>query len=77
MTDVAVGLTVTDGDVVHTRCWYVQPHLAESFAEHMTAWYGQPDEMTASRETIEAQGNRAAAEGDAVFLIGAESGSDG
>lgn len=72
MPDVAIGLTVIDeAGNLHVRCWYPPPHMAGIFAEALTSAYGAPDEMFSDVKTMGAGGQRAAAEGGAVFLIGA------
>jgi hypothetical protein len=65
-----IGLTtISASGSMHIRNWPVPPGWTDAFAAQMTARFGAPEEMVSDMESMEAGGQRLAAEGRAVYLL--------
>lgn len=77
MADPAsIGLSIIDYSgpepVLHVRNWVIPAHLAATFAEQMTARFGQPDEMFGNPEALQRAGARTADEDGTVYMMADE-----
>ena len=78
MGEAMIGVTVIDDTgSMHVRAWPVPTALATELATALTGWFGDPDEMVSDRDTMQAEGAAAAANGHAVFLLAADGSTSG
>ena len=76
MVEVTISLTTIDDSgpepVLIARCWHVPAEIIDGLDARLTLLYGQPDEMIANAETMARNGQRAAEEDGAVYLMAGE-----